>query len=312
MELGGEIAVKVIQKGLPVHIALLHLVQPLLHLGGEGIVHNVVELVFHQPGDHLPQRGGTKGLALLDHILPIQDGGDGGSVGGGPADALLLQGPDQGRHRVAGGGLGKVLVLLQPPAVQGLPLLQVRQGGGLLLLVLVLPLLIDGGEAGELQAGVAGPENISAVLHVDRQAVIDGVCHLAGEEPAPNQLVQLVLLARQVLLDLVRDQGDIRGADGLVGVLGVALGLESPGLGGVIFPAVPMQNKVLGGSQSFLRQAEGVGTHIGDEAHGPLSGQLHALIQLLGDGHSTGRGHIQLAGRLLLEGGGGEGRGGLA
>ena len=51
MELGGEIAVKVIQKGLPVHIALLHLVQPLLHLGGEGVVHDIVEFCLLYTSD---------------------------------------------------------------------------------------------------------------------------------------------------------------------------------------------------------------------------------------------------------------------
>ena len=40
------------------------------------------------------------------------DGGDGGRVGGGPADAVLLQGLDEGGLGVARWGLGEVLVAL--------------------------------------------------------------------------------------------------------------------------------------------------------------------------------------------------------
>ena len=57
---------------------------------------------------------------------------------------------------------------------------------------------------------------------------------------------------------------------------------------------------------------EGVGTHIGDQTHGALALNVHAFIELLGDGHSAPGRHIQLAGGLLLEGRGGEGRCGLA
>ena len=97
-----------------------------------------------------------------------------------------------------------------------------------------------------------------------------------------------------------------------MGILGAALGLEVPGGGGVVLRAIPVVDKILGGGQGLLRQTEGVGTHIGDQTHCALAGDVDALVQLLGDGHGAGGGHVQLAGGLLLQGGGGKRGGGLA
>ena len=97
-----------------------------------------------------------------------------------------------------------------------------------------------------------------------------------------------------------------------MGVLGVALGLEPPGLLGVIPLPVAAHDKGLGRGQRLLGQAQGVGTHIGDKAHSSLSLDVHPLIELLGDGHGTPGSHVQLAGGFLLEGGSDERRGGIA
>ena len=86
-----------------------------------------------------------------------------------------------------------------------------------------------------------------------------------------------------------------------MGVLGARLGLVAVGLG-VMF-AVAARNEGLGGGQGLLTDPQGVGTHIGDEAHGALALDIHALVQLLGDGHGPPGRHGELAGRLLLHGG---------
>ena len=307
VELCLKAAVEVREHLLPVGLSLLHLVQPLLHLGGEGVVHDIVEFVLHQAGDHLAQRGGAEVLPLLHHVLPVQDGGDGGGVGGGASDTLLFQSLDEGGLGVPGGGLGEVLVLLQPLPVQRLPLPQVGEGGLGCLVVLVPALLIHGGKAGEFQLRVAGPEGVAGGLGLDGYAVIDRACHLAGQEPAPDQPVEAVLLRGQVLLHVLRGEGHVGGTDGLVGVLGIALGLVASGLGGIVLLAVAALDKALGGGDGLLGQAQRVSTHIGDQAHGALPGDVHALIELLGDRHGAGGGHVQLAAGLLLEGGGREG-----
>ena len=297
---------------LPVHAALFHLVQLFLHLGGEGGVHDVLELVLHQAGDHLAQGGRTEGTALLHHILPVEDGGDGGGVGGGAANALLFQRPDEGGLGIAGRRLGEVLLLVRLLEVQVLPLLQIGQGGLGSLILIVLTLLVDSGKAGEFQLRVAGPEGIARRLGLNGYAVVDGRSHLAGQETAPNELVELILLAGQILLNLVGHQVHVGGTNGLVGVLSASLGLVVPGLGRIVLLAVAGLNKTLGSGNGLLGEAQGVGTHIGDQTHGALAGDVYALIELLGDRHSAGGGHVQFAAGLLLEGGGGEGRRGIA
>ena len=312
LELLLKVAVEVAQQAFPVHLAGLHLVQPLLHGGGEGGIHDVGEFVLHQAGDHLPQGSGAEVPALLHHVLPVQDGGDGGGVGGGAADALLLQGLDQRGLGVAAGGLGEVLVGLEGLQLQGLPLLQIGQGGLERLLLLVLPLHVHGGVAGELEGRVGGPEGVSRGGHLDGHAVVHGGGHLAGQEAAPDELVELILLGGEGLLDVLRGQVHVGGPDGLVGVLGAGFGLVDPGLAGVVVRAVAGEDEVLRGGGGLVGQAEGVGTHIGDETHGALPLDVHALIELLGDGHGPPGRHVELAAGLLLEGGGDEGGRGVA
>ena len=94
-------------------------------------------------------------------------------------------------------------------------------------------------------------------------------------------------------------------------VLRAGLGLEAAGLVGIIFRAVAADDEVPRGGERVLGQAQGVGTHIGDQADAALPRDLHALVELLGDGHGAPRRHGQAAARLLLQGGGDEGgRGG--
>ncbi|CAN4039171.1 Acetylornithine aminotransferase, partial [Dysosmobacter welbionis] len=305
-----KVPVELPQHVLPGGLSLLHGVQPLFHIGGEFQIRDVGEPLFHQGGHHTAQVGDAEVLALLHHVLPVQDGGHSGSVSGGAADALLLHGPDQRGVCIVGRGLGEVLLPVKVLQGQRFALPQGGQGGFLLLFLLVLALLIHGGVAGEFQAGGAGPEAVSRRLDLHGHAVVHGVGHLAGQKAAPHQAVEAVLLAGQVLFQLLRRPVDVAGADGLVGVLGARLGLVAVGLG-VMF-AVAARNEGLGGGQGLLTDPQGVGTHIGDEAHGALALDIHALVQLLGDGHGPPGRHGELAGRLLLHGGGGEGRRGAA
>ena len=249
-------------------------------------------------------------LALLHHVLPVQNGGHRGCIGGGATDALFFHSPDEGGIGIVGRGLGEVLVPAEFLQGQGLSLRQGRQGGLLLLLVVVLALFIHGGIPGKFQAGGTGAEAVSRGVDLHGHAVIHGVGHLAGHKAAPHQLIEPVLLTGQALFQVLRRPVHVTGADGLVGVLGIGLGLVVVGpLGGIVLLAVAAHNKVLGGGNGLLADAEGVSTHIGDQAHGALALNVHALVQLLGDGHGAAGGHGQLPAGLLLHGGGGKGRG---
>ena len=280
---------------LPPDIAGLHIVQLFLHAGGELHVHNIGEALAHQVVDHLPQRGDAQVFALLDDVLAVQNGGHGGGVGGGTADAVFLHGADEGGIGVPRGRLGEMLGRCKALQHHGLALGQLRQRGLLLLLLIVAALLVHGGVAGELQVAGGAAEAVGARADLHADAVVDGIGHLAGQEAAPDQAVQPVLLAGEVALHLLRRQGRIGGTDGLVGVLRSGLGLIDAGGRGVIALAVAGADDISGLGLSLRRDAEGVGTHVGDEAHGALAGNIHALVQLLGDGHGAAGGHVQLA-----------------
>ncbi len=53
-----------------------------------------------------------------------------------------------------------------------------------------------------------------------------------------------------------------------------------------------------------LGDRERVGPHVGDQPDRPLAGQVHSFIEALRQGHRLARAEPQLAGRLLLQGGG--------
>ena len=143
---------------------------------------------------------------------------------------------------------------------------------------------------------------------VDLHGVIACIGHLAGDEAAPDQLVQPVLLARQVCLNGLGVEPDIAGANGLVRVLRALLLAEMAGLAGIVGRAVAIGDKITRCGQRLLGQAQGVGTHIGDETDGALAADVDALIELLRNGHRAARRHIELAGGLLLQRGGDERR----
>ena len=297
---------------LPLHVAGLHFVQLLLHAGGEFHVHNVREPLAHQLVDHASQRRQAQVLPLLDNVLTIQDGGHSGRVGRGSSDAVLLHGADERGVGIPCRGLGKVLQGCETGGRHRLALRQRRQGGFLLLLVVVPALLIHGGVAGELQIAGGAPQGVCPGADLHGDAVIDGVRHLARQKAAPDQPVQPVLLGGKVALHLLRRQRRVGGADGFVGILCPRLRLVLAGCIRIVRVTVARADQLLRLRLRLVGNTQGVGTHIGDQTHGALAGNVHALIELLGDGHGAAGCHVQLAGRLLLQAGGGKGRRGAA
>ena len=189
--------------------------------------------------------------------------------------------------------------------------LQIRQRRANGLRLVVPSLLIHGDEAGKAHTLVGGAEHMTGALGVDGHGVKHGVCHLGGQKPAPDQLVQLVLIRCQAAADLVGVQLHMGGADGLVGILSVALGLEGMETSVIIAIAIAMADKVRRGGHGLFGKPQGVGTHIGDKTQRALAGHIHAFVQLLSHHHGLLGSEAQLPGSLLLQGGGGEwGRGG--
>ena len=151
---------------------------------------------------------------------------------------------------------------------------------------------------------------IGADLHAE--GVVYGVLHLTCQKAAPNQAIELILLRGKIPADALGGQGHIAGTDGLVGILRCALGLILAGLGRIVALAVALHDKVLCRRLRLGRDAERVGTHVGNETHRAHTCNVHAFIELLGNRHGAAGRHVHLAGGLLLQGGGGKGRRGGA
>ena len=98
------------------------------------------------------------------------------------------------------------------------------------------------------------------------------------------------------------------GTDGLVGILGIALGLEHMVLAVIVGASIAMTNEIRRRIHGLIGKPQRVGTHIGDQTQSTLTCHIHTFIQLLGDGHGPLGGHIQLPGSLLLQGRGGKRR----
>ena len=295
-----EALIKVCNQILPGLLALLHRIQLVFHVGGEFHIDDILKPLHHQPGDDLPQSRGQQPLVLLHHILPILNGGDGGGIGGGTAHALFLHGLHQRGLGVPGRGLGKVLLRLIVGAGAFLPHLQIRQCRTHGLCLVVPPLLIHGDETGKAHTLVGGAEHMTGALRINGHGVKHGTRHLGGQKTTPDQLVQLVLIRGQAAPDGIGIQLHMGGADGLVGILSVALGLEGMETSVIIAIAITMTDKVRRGGHGLFGKPQGVGTHIGDKAQRALACHIHAFVQLLGHHHGLLGGEAQLPGCLLL------------
>ena len=266
---------------------------------------------------------------MLLHVVPIQDGADDAGVGRRPADAVLLQLLHQGGLVEAGGGLGGLLFRVQLLELQGLAQLEGREQ----LLVLLLLVRELGGvgdglgvhlglvravdrqparEALDLALGLEEGQVLARLgLGLDHGLVEAGGLHLAGHGAPPDEGVEPELVWLQVAPQRFGRARDVRGADGLVGVLGPGLAQVHAGLGGQVFLPVLLRDEVPGRLHGLGGQAGRVGAHVGDEAHGPLA-EVGALVKPLGVLHGAAHAHLELLGRLLLQLGRGEGGGRVA
>ncbi len=281
-----------------------------LHLGREGVVDQVGEVLL-QEGDHGEgEEARHQSGALAPGIAPVLDRAHDGGVGGRAPHPQLLQPLDQRRFGVAGRGLGVVpggLDLHQAGPVAVVERRQALLVGVVALVTLVGALHVDPQEAlvGDHGAG-SGEQAVAARGAVGRQpeghGLARGVGHLGGDRAPPDQLVDGQVLGRQLARHLLGGAEPVAGRpDGLVGLLGVLhLGGVGAGLGRAVLGPEPLLDLAAGGVDGGLRQRGGVGPHVGD---------VTPLVEPLGDPHGLGRREPQLAAGLLLVGGGDEGGG---
>jgi hypothetical protein len=94
----------------PLLLAAGDLVELVLQPRGEVVVHVLREVLGEEGVDDAADVRGHEAPAVHLHVLAVLQRGDDAGVGGGPSDAVLLQGLDQARLGVARRRLGEVLL----------------------------------------------------------------------------------------------------------------------------------------------------------------------------------------------------------
>ena len=156
----------------------------------------------------------------------------------------------------------------------------------------------DRAAAGRELDGLVGG---AAAGQPDAHRLPDGVGHLRGDGPLPDQLVEPELVAGQLRRQLPGRPEAVTGRpDRLVGLLrALGLALVAAGLGRHVGVAVQLAGLLPGGVDRLLGQVRRVGTHVGDVA---------VLVQPLRHPHRLRRGPAELAAGLHLQRRGGERR----
>ncbi len=269
------------------------------------------QLVRH----HLRDVLGQEPLLVQADIASGLDRLDDRRVRRGPTDAELLEGLDERRLRVPGWRLCEVLLGQQLEHPQHLLRGELGQARlGVLVGPLVSSLGVDPDEpveherlSGRPQAVVRVPVGGSDVYADLREASLG---HLRRHGALPDQVVQAELIAIERGGDPVGGTEDRRGANGFVGLLGVARPrLVAPMLGQRVRRAVLLLHELRDLAEGRVGDRHRVGPHVGDQSHRPLARKRYALVQALRERHRLARREPQLPRRLLLQGGGGERRG---
>ncbi|MCY1518680.1 hypothetical protein D9M68_534030 [compost metagenome] len=157
----------------------------------------------------------------------------------------------------------------------------------------------DAGVAVELEDAALGAQFELAGSDADAGGQVLGRRHLAGDELAPDQVVEalgITLHAGQ----LGRLEVDVGRADGLVRFLGAFLARIEVRLGRQVFLAELAVDEATHHVDGVGREVGRVGTHIGDVA---------GLVETLGHHHGLLHAEAEAVARRLLQGGGNEGRG---
>src|SRR6185312_11835613 len=142
------------------------------------------------------------------------------------ADAQTLELLDQTRLAEARWRLGEVLVRCDLP--NGYVLVDLENRQRLFILegaafAFLVRFAVQGEKSIELDNASGGAEQAAAEVEIDRRRVEDGRCHLRRHESLPHELIELELVARQKLSDLIGATRWIGGSDGFVCVLRVCL-----------------------------------------------------------------------------------------
>src|SRR5579872_5975705 len=164
--------------------------------------------------------------------------------------------------------------------------------------VFVARLFVDRGVAGELEHAAGRAEGAIRRADIDGGLIVDRRRHLAGDEPLPDQAIDLELRRLQELGDALRRTAHFGRPDRFVRVLR-ALG-HLVLAAAVILGAEAIDDVLARHHLRGLRQARRIGAHVGDQADRAFA-HVDAFIQTLRDLHRLAHAHLQAARCLLLQ-----------
>ncbi|MNC18922.1 hypothetical protein D3C75_668430 [compost metagenome] len=236
---------------------------------------------------------------MQGHVAAILNGRNDRRIGRRPADAALLHLLDQAGFRVARRRLGEVLGRVELEQLELVALGHVRQHVILARLALRRQ---HAGEAVELEDAALGTQIELAGLDRDAGRQVLGRQHLAGDELAPDQLVQALGVALHAG-QLGRLEVDVGRTDRLVRLLGAFLAAVDIRLGRQVLLAELALDETARHVEGIGGKIGRVGTHVGDVA---------GLVETLGHHHGLLHPEAQTVARRLLQGGGDERCGRLA
>ncbi len=297
----------------PVALAARDGVKVVLHSGGEVVIDVLGEMVAEEVGNCASDVSWAEAPTFEFDVLPEQQGLDDAGVGRGSADAVLLQGLDQGGFGIARGRFGEMLFGAnggQWKGVAGCHGWQFATFVVVLAALAVLALFVDSQEARIDDRGAAGAEGMFvAAGEFNGDRVEGGGDHLAGDGALPDKLVQASAVLVEEAGNLGRGTQGGGRSDRFVRFLGVfRFGLVEIGSIGQGAGAEVAGDHVAQFGQGFGRQIDRVGSHVADQADRAFAAEGDAFVELLRDPHGAAGREAELAGGFLLQGGGGERR----
>ena len=157
--------------------------------------------------------------------------------------------------------------------------------GKYLVFLIVLGLLIQHGEAVELDGKACCLEAAAVCVDINGNGIQQSVCHLACDKSFPDELVKLVLLGSKAVLDSFWSNLGGRGTYSFVSVLCACLGLVYLRRRRQIIFAVCSLNVFVSRSPCLVGNSQAVCSHVGDKTHSAHALDLNAFIKLLSGSH---------------------------
>ena len=273
--------VKPLEIGKPLHGSMGDLVEGVLHPGREPRIHQIREMLLKQRCHREGGEARGEGIVQQGGVSTVHDRADDRGIGGGPADAFLLQHLHQRRFAEPRWWLG--LVAESFHLLQGWCVANTQRGEQHFLafqgrIRIITALHIGTEKSREIDALAAGLEHGVGSVEIHREHGQTRLSHLTGHGALPDQLIQGQIPPVQARL-LGSPETLAGGADRFMGFLGIAgLGAELAHRLAEVLLAVAGFHTAACCADGLIRQMHRIRSHVGDEA--PLIEPLSAAHRL--------------------------------